>query len=491
MSFSRRGFLQVGGGATLTLLAGEAQAAWRWLPGMATPLADDAPFAAPQSAEIDLIAHTLNRTSFGMSGGDYARVKAMAPEPEAAVEKYLAEQLAPDAEENPALRYAVRHLEVLQEPVGELYEYKDDFLLRQMLRATLLRAVYARRQLYEVMVQFWTDHFNIDQSKGECKWLKAADDRDVIRAHALGDFPSLLRASALSPAMLWYLDGRVNRKAAGDSKPNENYARELLELHTLGVHGGYTQPDVMEVARCLTGWTVRDKHRFFKGRVEFEADQHDDGSKRVLGETISAGLGRDDLTRVLGIVALHPATAKHLATKLCRRFIADDPPATAVSAVAQSFLASKGDIPATLKTLFTSAEFRAARGAKLRRPFEFIVAALRAARAETDGGHGLTDYLLRMGHAPFHYPTPDGYPVQSEPWLATLLWRWNFAVALTEQRIPGTRCDFAKLQRQAGGEAALMAAVLGRQPQPQESAAYQASGNGLALLLASPAFQYC
>lgn len=490
MRLTRRSFLQAGG-AALTLLAGEAQAAWRWLPGFAAPLTEDGVFAAPQGSDIDLIAHTLNRTSFGMTGGDYARVKAVAKEPEAAVEKYLAEQLSPKTEESPALRFAIRHLEVLQEPIGELYEYKNDILLQTMLRATLLRAVYARRQLYEVMVQFWTDHFNIDQSKGECKWLKAADDRDVIRAHALGDFPSLLRASALSPAMLWYLDGRVNRKAEGESKPNENYARELLELHTLGVHGGYTQRDVMEVARCLTGWTVRDKKRFFKGKVEFDADQHDDGSKQVLGETISAGLGRDDLTRVLGIVALHPATAKYLATKLCRRFIADEPPTSAVKAVAQSFLASKGDIPATLMTLFTSAEFRAARGTKLRRPFEFIVAALRAVRAETDGGHALTDYLLRMGHAPFHYPTPDGYPVESEPWLATLLWRWNFAVALTEQRIPGTRCDFAALKQQAGGEEAVMAALLGRQPQQPEREAYHASGNGLALLLAAPAFQYC
>ncbi|MBP7252505.1 MAG: DUF1800 domain-containing protein [Alphaproteobacteria bacterium] len=492
MRLTRRSFLKTGG-AALTLLAGEAQAqaAWRWLPGLVAPLTEDSPFTAPQSPDIDLIAHTLNRTSFGMTGGDYARVKALAPEPEAALKQYLEEQLSSKTEESKALRFTIRHLEVLQEPVGELYEYKDDILLRMMLRATLLRAVYARRQLYEVMVQFWTDHFNIDQSKGECKWLKAADDRDVIRAHALGDFPAMLRASALSPAMLWYLDGRVNRKAEGDSKPNENYARELLELHTLGVHGGYTQSDVMEVARCLTGWTVRDKDRFFKGRVEFDADQHDDGVKQVLGETISAGLGRDDLTRVLGIVALHPATAKHLATKLCRRFIADEPHAAAVSAVAQSFLTSKGDIPTTLMTLFTTAEFRAARGTKLRRPFEFIVATLRAVRAETDGGQGLTDYLLRMGHAPFHYPTPDGYPVESEPWLATLLWRWNFAVALTEQRIPGTRCDFARLKQQAGGEAAVMAALLGRQAQVAEREAYHASGNGLALLLASPAFQYC
>src|SRR5207302_4720804 len=162
-----------------------------------------------------------------------------------------------------------------------------------------------RRQLYEVMVRFWSDHFNIDPSKGDCKWLKAADDRDVVRAHALGRFSDLLRASALSPAMLWYLDGRVNRRARPDEKPNENYARELLELHTLGVHGGYTQRDVMEVARCLTGWTVRGtkQAKFGLGTVEFSVRLHDNGEKTVLGQRIAPGGGERDIDRVLEIVA--------------------------------------------------------------------------------------------------------------------------------------------------------------------------------------------
>src|ERR1041384_25647 len=197
-----------------------------------------------------------------------------------------------------------------------------------MVRAAVLRAVYSERQLYEVMVGFWSDHFNIDPGKGDCRWLKAWDDRAVIRKYALGDcglrepttlferlqtfwgggsgapktafnFPAMLRASALSPAMLWYLDGRANRKAGPSEKPNENYARELLELHTLGVHGGYTQKDVMEVARCLTGWTVRGKRQFSKATVEFQQRLHDDGAKEVLGQRIPTGLGERDLDRVL------------------------------------------------------------------------------------------------------------------------------------------------------------------------------------------------
>src|SRR5205085_681804 len=151
------------------------------------------------------------------------------------------------------------------------------------------RAVLSERQLFEVMVQFWSDHFNIDPSKGECKWLKVADDRDVIRKHALGKFPELLRASALSPAMLWYHDCRVNRTRNSSENPNENYALELLELHTLGVHGGYTQADVMEVARALTGWTVRSKEEkpyYSIGRVEFKPELHDFGTKKMLGQTL-------------------------------------------------------------------------------------------------------------------------------------------------------------------------------------------------------------
>jgi uncharacterized protein (DUF1800 family) len=486
----------------------------RWL-GLPTAPPLPAAIAAPAGTALDDVSHALNRLTFGARPGDYQRVATIG------VSTFLEQQLAPHRLDDRLCERVIRHeCGSLADPestlwprrgdagdplqqlfpalkdrgarVGELYEYKEKVLLDELTRATVLRAVLSERQLFEVMVQFWTDHFNIDPSKAECKWLKVADDRDVIRAHALGNFRTLLRASAVSPAMLWYLDGRVNRLARPGDKPNENYARELLELHTLGVHGGYAQSDVIEVARCLTGWTVRERKRFFRGRVEFNPRQHDNGPKRVLGTLIPAGLGAADLDRVLEILVAHPGTARNLAWKLCRRFIADEPPEAAVRATAAAFSAAQGDIPATLRALFATPEFAdpAVRGRKFKRPFHFVVSALRATNAETDARRPLTDFLVRLGHAPFRYATPDGYPEEASHWQSTLLWRWNFAAALAVNRIKGTRIEPDRLIERAGGEPALGALLLGRRPSADEESAVRASGAGLALLLASPAFQY-
>ena len=414
----------------------------------------------------------------------------MAATPEEAARRYIEEQLSPESIDDLMLDRALQRIDSLEAPRGELYEYKYKVLLHDMTRAAVLRAAWSKRQLYEKMVNFWTDHFNIDSSKGECRWLKAADDRDVIRKHALGSFPELLKASALSPAMLWYLDGRVNRKQKDADKPNENYARELLELHTLGIHSGYTQRDVMEVARCLTGWTVRTVNQFFKGRVEFHAEQHDDGSKLVLGETIPAGGGERDFDRVLQIVSLHPATARHIAQKLCRHFIADEPPVSPVEKVRDSFLSSRGDIRAVLRTLFATAEFQVSRRSKIKRPFEFVVSALRATQAETDAGPAIFDYLVRLGHAPYQYPTPEGYSDRSVHWMGTLLWRWKFAVALSRNEIRGTTVRIEKCRKDFGGESGLTAHILGRQPAEGELTGSSPTDR-LALLLASPEFQRC
>jgi uncharacterized protein (DUF1800 family) len=517
---TRREFILAGAGAVIAAGSGCSDArdlaleARRFI-GKPTAPPLDGPFTPPAAAEIDEVSHAINRLTFGARPGDYARIAAMG------VPAFIDEQLAPEAKNDWVCERVIRHeFDSLGDPesrlfprqgddsdplqqifpdlkdrgarVGDLYEYKDKVLLDDLTRATLLRAVLSERQLFEVMVQFWSDHFNIDPSKAECKWLKAADDRDVIRAHALGNFRSLLRASAVSPAMLWYLDGRVNRVTRAGEKPNENYARELLELHTLGVHGGYTQQDVMEVARCLTGWTVRNRKRYFKGRVEFNAREHDDGPKRVLGTDIPGGLGARDLDRVLEIVVAHPSTARHIAWKLCRRFIADDPPEAAVQAVAKAFADSRGEITDTLRALFATPEFRApvARGAKFKRPMHFVVSALRATNAETDASKQLVDYLIRLGHAPFRYATPDGYPEEATHWQSTLLWRWNFSAALAGNRIKGTSIDATKLRERVGGDEAVIATVLGRKPTSAERAAYHESGSGLALLLAAPAFQY-
>jgi uncharacterized protein (DUF1800 family) len=505
MRLSRRDFLRAGGSAAALMTAAGCDPLPGELSFLFTQQPDGGPFQPPAAEDIDAVSHVLNRVTFGPRPGDYARTSRLGATPEQAAATYLEHQLNPEGIDDAEAVHVARRFETLGLPPGELFECQDGLLHNELMRGTLARAARSERQLYEVMVQFWSDHFNIDPSKGDCKWLKVADDREVIRRHALGRFSDLLRASALSPAMLWYLDGRVNRRENADSKPNENYARELLELHTLGVHGGYTQKDVMEVARCLTGWTVRargEKPFFRIGTVGFDPRLHDCERKEVLGEIIPAiparssraereRSGRAELDRVLDLAARHPATARHLGGKLCRRFIADDPSAAAVEAVANRFIASDGDIRATLRELFATDEFRARRGIKFKRPFNYVVSVLRATGAETDAGLELVDYLRRMGHAPFNHPTPDGYPEEAAPWLGTLLWRWNFALAVSENKIKGTRIDLESLRGNSGGDAGLMAHLLGRKPTAEEARAYHESGAGLALMLASPAFQWC
>ncbi len=489
IALSRRQFLSAGGLLVGSVLgSGQLDASLFQMP-WSRPASPTGPFIVSSMAVIDPIRHALNRLSFGPRPEDYGAVYRLARDPNEAVRRYVEQQLYPERIDDPLANWAVRRLESLDDSPGLLFEFKPAVLLEELTRGTLLRAVYSRRQLYEVMVHFWSDHFNIDASKGDCKWLKPADDREVVRRHALGNFADLLRASALSPAMLWYLDGRVNRKSSDDEQPNENYARELLELHTLGVHGGYTQRDVMEIARCLTGWTVRSEELFGKGKVEFKPHRHDDGAKVVLGQNIPAGGGASDLDRVLDIVAHHPSTARHLATKLCRRFIGQKPDDATVESVANAFTASGGEIRETLRVLITSLAFRASAGQKIKRPFRYLVSALRATGADTDGGEKLQSFLLSMGHAPFQYPTPDGYTDDTSPWLGTLLWRWNLAVALADGRLPGTSIELARLSQDLGDEGGLEAHLLGRLPRPSDTVNGGNPTMNLALHLASPTFQ--
>jgi uncharacterized protein (DUF1800 family) len=506
MSLRRRTFLKTGATSLAWLAAAGCDQLPRELRALLPPQAKSgSAFQPPANAGTDAIVHMLNRAAFGTRPGDYERIQKLGKTPEEAAAAYLEEQLNHEKIPDEAAQYAARRFETLEEPLGELFEYQPELLHSELMRATLVRAVLSERQLFEVMVQFWSDHFNVDPSKGDCKWLKVADDREVIRKHALGRFPDMLRASALSPAMLWYLDGRVNRKKDPTDKPNENYARELLELHTLGVHGGYTQQDVMEVARGLTGWTIRstvEKPYYAIGKVEFKPELHDFRAKQILGHALPGTstsipkeelerIASQDLDRILEIATIHPATARHIASKLCRHFIADTPPAAAVDQVAAVFARTRGDIRETLRALFRSRQFDEQRGNKLKRPFAFIVSALRATGAQTDADPEIIAYLNRMGHAPFSYPTPEGYPDTAPHWLGTLLWRWNFAVALGENKIKGAKIDLAELRKNAGGDPGLMRHVLGRLPTEDEARAYHDSDAGLALLLASPAFQMC
>lgn len=504
MKIDRRKFVQTGGAATAVVATGCNQLPSIELFGRQVPAPPQPPYRAPDSGSIDLVSHALNRLTFGPRPWDYHRVNQLGETPEESFYAFVEEQLAPEKIDDPAGHNAARQFETLALPTGELFEYQEKLLLRELTEATLLRAIYSERQLFEVMVQFWTDHFNIDPSKGDCKWLKVADDRDVIRKHAMGTFPELLSASARSPAMLWYLDGRVNRKRNPEEKPNENYARELLELHTLGVNSGYTQKDVMEVARCLTGWTIKEtgRSRFGIGDVEFKPHLHDQGDKIVLGQTIQGyskdlawdeqrRRGVDELSAVLKIIALHENTARYIATKLCRRFIADEPPESAVQTVAKWFRESGGDIRQTLRSLVHTDEFKATRGNKFKRPFNYIVSALRATNAETDGRKRITNYLVRMGHSPYQYPTPDGYPEEAGPWLGTLLWRWNFAVRLAKGELGGTRIDLESLRGNFDTKRQVAAALMGRIPAAVELKELRDNEDPLAIALASPGFQMC
>ena len=493
MELDRRQFLQAGGTAAVLGTAGcdaPHKALWPYtgLPNEAKP-----PFAPPSGEPIDLATHTLNRLTFGARPGQHERILRLAKREEDAVDKFIDEQLAPEKINDDRAEFRVQKFETLAlAPIGEFYEFRPHILREELTRATLTRAVYSERQLYEVMVRFWSDHFNIDISKGECKWLKPADDRNVIRPHALGKFPELLAASARSQAMLTFLDGRENRVRKPEDRPNENYARELLELHTLGIHGGYTQQDVMEIARCLSGWRI-GRGLFQVGKVQFEPGLHDNRTKTVLGEAIPVRTGRDgrkDFDDVLRIVAAHPSTGRHIAAKLCQRFIAVEPPAAAIETVARKFTKTKGDIRETLRALFGTDEFRGTRGNKFKQPLHFLASALRGTDAETDAARPLVNYLARMGHMPFEYPAPDGYPAHAEPWMSTLLWRWNFAAKLAQGRINGTKIQRERLPKRAGDLAKLAAHLLGRQPSDDELAAAKASKNPIGLLLASPSFQW-
>ena len=375
----------------------------------------------------------LNRVAYGPRPGDVAHVASIG------VAAYIEEQLAPAAlAEEPVLTLRLGTLADMLDPdTGLLFDEDDNRLVAALRQSATLRAVYSRRQLQERMVEFWTNHFNIYAFKGQGPQLKVMDDGETIRTHALGKFRDLMGASARSAAMLGYLDNTANRKGV----PNENYARELMELHTLGVHGGYTQWDVKEVARCLTGWTV-EKH-WHRGRFRFDGDAHDNGVKHVLGARFAAGGGVGDGERVLDIVAAHPATARHLARKLCLHFIGNAPERL-VSHLASVYIQTGGDIKAVLRPLLLSPELLGAPPI-LKRPFDYAVSALRVFNVDTDGGTGVQNHLEMMGQPLFAWPMPDGFPEGTRAWTGALIPRWNFALALAGRKVENTALDTAAL----------------------------------------------
>jgi uncharacterized protein (DUF1800 family) len=450
------------------------------------------------------IQQVLNRLAFGARPGDVEKVRAIG------VDRWIAQQLTPDRIDDALANQLIGHYETLNANTADLVEtfrqvqqarrreqmqlradgdtsaskrdarreaLANDPQLRDVARraqkivgdvqsAKLARAVVSERQLNEVMVDFWENHFSVFAGKGQTRLFLASYDRDVIRPNALGKFRDLLGAVAKSPAMLFFLDNwqsaadslhptlsaaRQPRRGVFGAMPrrlppaqqrrarglNENYARELMELHTLGVDGGYSQKDVMEVARALTGWTMNPR----TGEFVFRPEVHDAGSKIVLGHTLAAGHGVEDGETVLDIVARHPSTARFITTKLVRHFVSDSAPPALVNRCAGVFSKTDGDIRETLRCIVTSPEFfsRPAYRAKVKTPFEVVASALRAMNASPDTTARTAQLVARLGQPIFGRQTPDGWPDRADAWMNTgaILNRINFGLAVAAGRVPG------------------------------------------------------
>lgn len=386
----------------------------------------------------------LSRTTFGPTQQEFTGASA------AGYEAWVEYQLAPEAiDASPVESLIANSLPTVAQTNGQILEAVQAggpqlLAATQLTTATMLRQIYSPRQLFEVMVEFWTNHFNVFILDGNARYFKTVDDREVIRRHAMGKFGDLLRASAKSPAMLFYLDNFLN-VATG---PQENYARELLELHTMGVDGGYTEDDVKAVARAFTGWTFtpyRPQNGFNDVVFTFNRTVHDLGAKRVLGVDLPAGRGIEDGEQVLDILINHPSTARFIATKLVRRFVSDAPPASLVDRVAATYRDTGGDIKAMLRTILLSTEFRTSGDRKFKRPVEYVVSTLRVLGATLSGNwsRAVTDAIAALGQSYFQWAAPNGYPDVGGYWIssAAMLSRWNHALALGNGALAGITID--------------------------------------------------
>jgi uncharacterized protein (DUF1800 family) len=449
------------------------------------------------------IVHVLNRVAFGPSPGDLERVRAIG------VMRYIDDQLHPERLADAGMDARLAGLQTLRMSSREIAEQfeipqlkarlakqkadgagsdqKDPPSPEEQRRANqvvielseqkLLRAAYSERQLQEVLVDFWFNHFNVDARKGAARFLLTEYERETIRPHVLGSFRDLLGATAKSPAMLFYLDNWMSadpngphedaRESAprfrpfrqgrfGDRFPpqlerlqaqkknapkglNENYGRELMELHTLGVDGGYTQKDVTEVARAFTGWTIERPR--LGGGYRYDPRLHDQGQKTVLGHVIKAGGGESDGEQVLDILARQPATAHFIATALVRRFVGDTPPPALVERAAARFRQTNGDLREVTRTILTSPEFLSpdAYSAKVKTPFEFVVSAVRATGSQVENAAPLVRAMRDLGMPLYFCQPPTGYKDTADAWVNTgaLVGRMNFASDLASGKLPG------------------------------------------------------
>ncbi len=460
--------------------------------------------AAREQTADQQVHHVLNRLAFGPRPGDAAAVRAMG------IDAWIARQLDPARIDDSITDRFVAQFTTLGKTGEDLMaEYpppgaqlaqlarksggtitaSDSAKLRdqgkqsyaflgEIASSRVARAMLTERQLNEVMVDFWENHFNVFAGKDRTRYFLPEYDAQTIRPHALGTFRELLGAVAHSPAMLYYLDNwqsvadsgrptleaprQAQRRAAArraiatrvaTDRPqlaqlmqrkrglNENYARELMELHTLGVDGGYTQQDVIEVARALTGWTLLKGAN--GGGFVFRPEVHDAGAKVILGTRFAAGRGQDEGEAVLDLLARHPATARFIATKLVRRFVSDTPPEALVTRAANVFRQTDGDIREVLRTIVTSQEFFATASyrAKVKSPFELVTSTLRAMNAAPDATPRTTQLVSRLGQPIFGHQAPNGYPETGDAWMNTgaILNRINFGLAVAGGRVPGVR----------------------------------------------------
>ncbi len=420
MSLTRRQFFQLG--IVATALTG---CSWLTEPAaQADPLARVYWHGAYPQVDEDPALHLLRRASFGPTRAELERVRTMG------VHAWIEEQLTPETLDDSTLETALQQkYPTLTQSASELRELENPSIAYlEMAAATLERAVYSKRQLFQLMVDYWSNHFSVYAPDGALRVLKPVEDREVIRAHALDSFQELLTADARSPAMLVYLDNVSNRAGA----PNENYGRELMELHTLGVDGGYTEQDVKEVARAFTGWTVDRR----KGTFIFRSRWHDRDPKTILGHELPPGRGVEDGEDVLKILAQHPSTAHHVAYRLCVRFVADNPPEQIVTAAAETFTRTQGDIREVMRAILTHEAFWASSGQKLRRPIEYIAAMVRTLEIPAIDGILMQRAARGLDQPIMGWPTPDGYPDTAQAWINTnaLLGRWNLAMQLTTNR---------------------------------------------------------
>ena len=419
-----------------------------------------------QLTEPQRALHALNRLAFGPRPGDIDKVMAIG------VAEWINQQLHPETIPDRAVEARLQNLPTLRmtnaDIMHEFYapivqarreretdqikdaQKKSREVVEDLVSQRIIRATESDRQLNEVMVDFWFNHFNVFVGKGIDRFMLTSYERDTIRPHVWGRFEDLLMATAKSPAMLFYLDNVQSRAGA----LNENYAREIMELHTLGVDGGYTQQDVTELARVFTGWSMDQR----TGSFIFRPRLHDMGAKTVLGVRFPAGGGIEEGERMIRLLSQHPATANHIALQLCQRLVSDDPPKALVGSVARKFLDSGGDLRLTVKAVIDSREFWDPKQyqAKVKSPFEYVISALRAVNATVDNPLPIARALQQIGEPLYGAQPPTGYVDKADMWLITgaLMNRLNFAAALANNQLPGVHAgvtDPKKMALELGG----------------------------------------